>query len=96
MAKEKEPEKKVKLPTAKKRDLQSEKRRVRNRAYKSEVNSVVRSFTDALGKGDAATQKKALSEIFSTVDRGVKKGKLKLNKASRIKARLAKRVSAVA
>lgn len=85
---------KVKTPTPLKRDLQNEKKRLRNRAFKSSVRTAVRNFEDALPKGDAAEIKKSLSEVFSLMDKGVKKGIFKLNKASRTKSRLTARAFA--
>lgn len=90
MAKEKEEKKKEKRPTALKRDLQSAKKNLANRAFKSSVNTALRSFEDTLKKGDAVTTKTALSKVFSLVDKGVKKGRYKLNKAKHIKSRLHK------
>jgi small subunit ribosomal protein S20 len=95
MAKEKEVEKKkVKRPTALKRDLQSEKRRVRNRLYKSQVRTTVRQLDEILAKKDAELSKASLNEAYSILDKCVKAGVFKLNKASRTKARLAARVAA--
>ena len=85
---------KVKRPQAQKRDIQSEKRRLINRSFKSEVRTIIRSFEEALPKGDAADIKEKLKEVYSAMDKGVKRGVFKLNKASRTKARMAARVAA--
>lgn len=87
-------EAKVKRPQALKRDIQAEKRRLRNRSFKSEVRTIVRSFEEALPKGDTAVIKEKLKEVYSVMDKGVKRGVFKLNKASRTKARLAARAAA--
>jgi|688.fasta_scaffold13162_10 small subunit ribosomal protein S20 len=88
MAKEeKKEEKKVKRPTAQKRAHQSEKSRLRNKAFKTEVRSAIRKFETSL-KGDPASIKEQLSNVYSLMDKGVKKGIYKINKASRTKARL--------
>ncbi len=92
----KEEAKKVKLPTAKKRDLQSKKRNLNNRAFKSTVNTAIRSLEQTLAQGDAAAAKEKLSTVCSLVDKGVKKNKFKLNTASRIKAKFSKRTLAKA
>ena len=96
MAKEADKKKTVKTrrPTAEKRDLQSEKRRMRNRAFKSRVRTVTRSFDEVLSKGDAAQIQENLSLVYSMMDKGVKQGVYKANKASRTKARLAARAAA--
>lgn len=81
--------KKTKRPTALKRDLQSKKRNARNKAYKAEVGTALRSYKKSLDKGDAAESEKGLKTIYSLMDKGVKKGVFKVNKASRTKSRLA-------
>lgn len=91
MAKEEVKAKKVKRPTPLKRDIQNEKRRLRNKAFKSSVRTTVRQFEETLAKGDPAVIKQSLDEVYSMMDKGVKRGVFKLNKASRTKARLAAR-----
>lgn len=96
MAKEAKKEKKEKRPTPLKRDIQNEKRRLRNKSFKSSVRSAIRNFEEALPKGDAAAIKENLSNVYSMMDKGVKRGIYKLNKASRTKARLTARAAAKA
>lgn len=91
MAKEKEEKKKEKRPQALKRDIQNEKRRLRNKAFKSQVRSAIRDFESILAKKEEKPTAEALNDVYSLMDRGVKKGVFKLNKASRTKARLAAR-----
>jgi small subunit ribosomal protein S20 len=89
MAKEKEEsQKKIKRPTAKKRDLQSIRRNLRNRSFKSSVKTAIRSFKEAQTQGNQVAAKEQLNKIFSLLDKGVKRNQFKLNKVSRIKARL--------
>jgi len=77
----------VKRPTAQKRMLQSEKRAMENRAFRSQVRTVLREFDEAVeSKKDDATA--TLRRIYSLLDKGVKKGVFKLNTASRTKSRL--------
>lgn len=90
----KEEAKKVKRPTALKRDLQNEKRRLRNKIYKSRVRTAIRSLEEAIGKGDKAETQVKLNETYSLLDKCVKGGVFKLNKASRTKSRLAARALA--
>lgn len=89
MAEEKKDKKKVKRPTPLKRDLQNEKRRLINRNFKSQVRTAIRELENGLSKKDNAQNKKNLSEIYSLMDKGVKKGVFTANKANRTKARLA-------
>jgi small subunit ribosomal protein S20 len=84
--------KKVKLPTAKKRDLQNEKRRARNKAFKSRIRTAIRALVDSKDKNEETTPH--LNKIYSLMDKGVKKGIVKQNKANRFKSRLTKKVSA--
>lgn len=92
---EKKEEKKVKRPSAQKRAIQSEKHRIRNKTYKSSVRTAIRRFEDSVTKGDQAAVKEQLSEVYGLMDKGVKKGIFKLNKASRTKARLTARAATV-
>jgi small subunit ribosomal protein S20 len=82
---------KVKRPTAKKRDLQSQKREIRNRAFKSAIRKKIRSLKEAVEKKEEALQDK-LNEVYSLLDRGVKRGIYKKNAAGRSKSRLATQV----
>lgn len=95
MAKTEEKKKqKVKQPSAQKRDTQHEKRRLRNKSFKSSVRTTIRAFEESVAKGDQTTIKSALSEVYSAMDKGVKKGVYTINKASRTKARLTARAAA--
>jgi len=88
--------KKTKRPTAIKRDIQSEKRRLINKSFKSQIRSSMRLFEETLVSKDKAAIQKALSEIYSLMDKGVKRGVFKLNKANRTKSRMTARVASVA
>lgn len=95
MAKEAEKKQaKIKRPTPLKRDEQAEKSRLRNRAFRSSVRTAIRALDVTIEKGDEAQTKTALSEVYSLMDKGVKRGVFKINKASRTKARLAARTAA--
>lgn len=95
MAKEKATTK-VKRPTPLKRDEQNEKRRLSNKIYKSQVRTAIRAFEDTLQAEDKSGSQEKLSHVYSLLDKCVKKGIFKLNKASRTKARLAARAVAQA
>ena len=97
MADEKKEKGKTRKPSALKRDEQSARRNMRNRSFKSKVTTAVRAFEETISKKDAPALKTKLSDLYSLMDKGVKKGIYKLNKASRVKSRLearAKQVSA--
>jgi small subunit ribosomal protein S20 len=93
---QKKGEKNARQPSALKRDIQSEKRRLRNRSYRSSVLSAVRSFETSLEKKDAPESIKAkLNDVYRLMDKGVKKGIYKTNKAARTKSRLTARIKAI-
>ena len=83
---------KSKRPTAKKRDIQSAKRRLRNRSFKSKVKTAIRSFEKDVTEKNDESAKARLGVIYSLLDKGVKLGIYKLNKASRDKSRFSNRV----
>ncbi len=82
--------------SALKRARQTETKTTQNRANKSRLRSALRSLREAIAKGEKAEAQKAYSATVSVVDKGVQKGTLHKNTASRYKARLSKRVKAVA
>lgn len=80
-------------PSALKRDIQSEKRRQRNRAYRSGVLTAIRSFEVSIEQKEAPESvSEKLNNVYSLMDRGVKKGIYKSNKAARTKSRLTARI----
>lgn len=81
----------TKRPSAQKRDLQNEKRRLRNRSYRASVLTSLRSLESALANKEPAQDK--LSALYSLMDKGVKKGVFKPQKAARTKSRLAARIA---
>jgi len=89
MAKERKEKKKVKRPTAQKRMIQNSKSREANRIFKAQVRTAIRCFRESLVGEDSIAHRKRLNTVYSLLDKCVKKGVFKLNKASRIKSRLA-------
>lgn len=87
MAEKEASEKKQKRPTAQKRNIQSEKRKVINKSYKSAVRSAYNSFSESVSSKDSGKIQSSLSTLFSLMDKGVKRGVYKLNKANRTKQR---------
>jgi len=79
---------KVKRPTAKKRDIQNEKRRLRNKSFKSRVSTAVTSFKSSVSTKDTAAMNAQLNTVYSLMDKGVETGVFKVNKAARVKSRL--------
>jgi small subunit ribosomal protein S20 len=87
---------KVKMPTAQKRDLQNERKRIRNRSFKATVRTVIRGFEEALNGTDSAVTTEQLSNAYSALDKAAKRGIVSKNKANRSKARLAARAALAA
>lgn len=84
---EKAPAKKnEKMPTARKRIIQSKKRKARNRAATSEIQNMMSSLKSV----SEDKKKDLLKKIYSLADKGAKKGILKKNRAARIKTRASK------
>lgn len=91
MAKDPEKKKKEKRPTAEKREIQNKKRRLINKSFKSNVRTAIRKFDASLEEKDQTVITENLNNVYSLVDKAVKRGVFKLNKASRVKSRLAAR-----
>ena len=92
-AEKKKPEGPQRRPSALKRDLQSEKRRLRNRSYRAEVLTAIRGLETGISQKEApAALQQKLSSLFSLMDKGVKRGVFKVQKASRTKSRMAARL----
>ena len=81
--------------SALKRARQTETKTTRNRANKSRLRGALRSLREAIAKGDKDAAQTAYRATVSVVDKGVQKGVLHKNTASRYKARLSARVKAV-
>jgi small subunit ribosomal protein S20 len=80
--------KKERKPTALKRDAQAEKKRLHNKQFRSSVKTALRTLETAI-KNKADTSEN-LNAVFSLMDKGVKTGVFKQNKADRVKSKYAK------
>lgn len=81
-------------PSALKRQRQNEKRRVRNKGYKSTINTTIKKVFTSLSEKDTDKAKDFLREAVSRLDRAVSKGALHRRTASRRISRLTKKLSA--
>ncbi len=79
---------KKKVPTALKRVKQDQERHTRNRSFKSRVRTAIRAFEKALTEKDKKQIETSLNTVYSLMDKGVKTGIYKKNKAARTKSRL--------
>jgi small subunit ribosomal protein S20 len=80
--------KKSKRPTAQKRNAQSMQANVRNRSFKARVATSIRSFKEAASKNEKTEVQSKLGQVYSLLDKGVKKGVFKMNKAERVKSQM--------
>jgi small subunit ribosomal protein S20 len=79
---------------ATKKDVrQSAKRRERNRYYGKTTRNAIRDLKEV---SDKAAAGKELPEVISMIDKLAKRGVIHKNKASNLKSKLTKRVSALA
>jgi len=83
-------------PSALKRHRQSEKRRLRNQAVRTQLKHLVRSVRAAITARDAKQAADTLSRATRALDKAVTKGVLHRNSASRTISRLARAVGGTA
>ena len=77
-----------------KRNRQNEKRRLRNRAVRSEVNTRTKAAIDAAEYDDDETAAEALRLAVKRIDKAAAKGVIHKNTAARRKSRLAREIQA--
>jgi small subunit ribosomal protein S20 len=82
-------------PQSKKRARQIERRTDINKARRSRIRTFLRKVEEAIASGDADAAKAALQAAQPELMRGVTKGVIHKNTASRKVSRLASRVKAV-
>ncbi|MFY0692719.1 MAG: 30S ribosomal protein S20 [Paracoccaceae bacterium] len=82
-------------PQAKKRARQNERRFAVNKARRSRIRTYLRKVEEALAAGDQDAAKEALKSAQPELMRGVTKGVLHKNTASRKMSRLSSRVKAL-
>ena len=83
------------MASAEKRVRQSQKRRARNRSYRSHLRTEIKKLRQAVEAGDAETAKTLLPTTLSVVDRIAKHGVIHRNAAARTKSRLSRAVAAL-
>ena len=80
---------------SKKRDRQMVKRNAVNTARRSRIRTFIRKVEEAISGGDAEAAKAALRSAQPEIQRGVTKGVLHANTASRKISRLSARIKAM-
>ena len=83
-------------PSARKRIRQTEKRTAVNKSRVSRIRTFIRKVETAVASGDHEAARAAFQEAEPEIRRGVTKGLLHLNTASRKISRLSTRVKALA
>jgi small subunit ribosomal protein S20 len=83
------------LKSSQKRERQNEKRRTRNRSYKSTARTTVKKAFEAIESGDLENAKQNTLEAVKALDKAAAKGAIHKNNASRRKSRLMTRLSAL-
>ncbi|MBL8930915.1 MAG: 30S ribosomal protein S20 [Kineosporiaceae bacterium] len=71
----------------------NEKRRLRNKAVKSELKTAVRAFREAAAAGDAAAAGTALATASRKLDKAASKGVIHRNQAANRKSAMAKKAA---
>ena len=84
------------IKSAKKRVLVTEKKTRQNKAIKSALKTSIKKFLNAVNTGDKETANALYPETVSAIDSAVTKGILHKNNANNKKAKLAKKLSAMA
>ena len=84
------------IKSAKKRVLVTEKKTAQNKAIKSALKTQIKKFLAAVNAGDKDTANRLFPETVSAIDSAVTKGILHKNNAANKKAKLAKKLAAIA
>jgi small subunit ribosomal protein S20 len=82
-------------PSAIRQQRRSVRRQTVNKKNKSALRTQVKKIRELIEAKDKDNAKKLLPEVFSTIDKTVKKGTIHKNKGSRFKSRLSREVESV-
>jgi small subunit ribosomal protein S20 len=89
------------IKSAKKRVQIAERNRLRNKAYRSAVKTLIKKYFDALASYQEAPSEESLQQVnqtmsqaYSRIDKAVKRGVLHDNTGARRKSRLMKHLKA--
>ena len=81
------------LKSSVKRERQNEKRRMRNRSYKSRARTMIKKAFLAIEEGNFDNAKAATADAVQALDKAAAKGVIHKNNASRRKSRLMTRLA---
>jgi small subunit ribosomal protein S20 len=79
-----------------KRNKQNEKARLRNKAVKSELKTLIRRFREAADSGNVEETNEALRLASKKLDKAASKGVIHKNQAANRKSAIAKRAAELA
>jgi small subunit ribosomal protein S20 len=82
-------------PSSRKRARQIERRTAVNKARRSRIRTFIRKVEEAIASGDGAAASEALRSAQPEIMRGVSRGVIHKNTASRKVSRLAARVKSI-
>jgi len=80
--------------SARKRARQAEKRRLRNKSYKTRFKNAVKKVLKAIEQGNRENIEELLRQAISAIDKAAQKGVIHKNQAARRKSRLMAKVNA--
>jgi small subunit ribosomal protein S20 len=83
----------AKTSSAKKRNRQNQKRRLRNRTFRGRARTSVKKARLAMEAGNVEEAREATMEAVKALDKAAEKGILHRNNAARRKSRLMKRLA---
>ncbi|SDK12255.1 MULTISPECIES: 30S ribosomal protein S20 [Ferrimonas] len=83
------------IKSAKKRAIQSEKRRQHNASRRSMLRTYLKKTVAAIAAGDKAAATEAFNAVMPILDRMATKGLIHKNKAARHKSRMAAQIKAL-
>ncbi|MEE2822284.1 MAG: 30S ribosomal protein S20 [Acidobacteriota bacterium] len=81
------------IKSAKKRMVQNEIRRDRNRQRRSRIRTEIKRFQDLLSAQKTDEAQELLKKVYSVIDRSAQKGVIHSNTAARYKSQLTKRLT---
>ena len=84
------------IKSAKKRAIQSEKRRQHNASQRSMMRTYIKKVYAAVATGDETAANSAFSEMQKVLDRMASKGLIHANKAANHKSKLAAQIKKLA
>ena len=84
------------IKSAKKRVLVIEKKTMQNKAIKSALKTQIKKFLEAVAAGDKEAATRLFPETVSAIDAAATKGVIHKNNANNRKAKLAKKLAAMA